>query len=584
MEESSKVLEMLKKVGDIDVRHLWIIHDATFRDFFDWFSKIDDENLITDLLSKNYQELVHSGTVLDDDTLDKELQNLNKEYVDIHNYTDRDVEVLEQQLEQLVDIEENYEKLLNGAKKTDLILTKEVSEWERRVRDQEYILEKVTGSCREMASQLEESQQTTQQQIMDLHHCYYQRVGQNPPLFIYQMSIEQFDARCDQFLKYLEMYVKKHFTVKRLDSSKSTDDVDNQQVIDELEGIKVRLDAEELKLLEARREYAGVMKIVDRLQDHKWLPMKVSALKKQSVEMKNANEQDLLRMDLLKHELDMLIRQVNELKIESVLYENNKIKLDRAVSRLEYIQRLDKSISRELMNAELLWILMQLDLEKIRDRFDNADEMNGESKRCFKRIDAIKLLEKNCTVEEAYIEYQTQLAALVATHHDTTGGCTGDAVRDTKNILQHFSLLMKRLLKQCESIAKGTFQRRAEELLNQLIQQENILSRFVFDGPLNYPQFYDQEFLERVQKLSFALNQLERDFQNLRKDFRQNIEAPKRDQKFWLYNQRLWIWFLTEPKKVLIAIKEIKAEESKSTRYKVITGIKCKSIADDNKY
>uniref|UniRef100_A0A182NAJ6 HAUS augmin-like complex subunit 3 N-terminal domain-containing protein n=1 Tax=Anopheles dirus TaxID=7168 RepID=A0A182NAJ6_9DIPT len=566
-----------KKIGDIDARHLWSIHNETFRDFFDWFTKIDDENLVTDLLSKNYQELTRSGTVLSDATLDEQLQDLNKEYVDILNYTDRDVEALEQQLEQLVEIEENYEKLLNGAKKTDLILTKELSEWERKVREQEYTLEKVAGNCVEMARQLEESQQTTQQQITDLHHCYYQR--QNPPLFIYQMSIEQFDARCDQFLKYLEMYVKKHFTVKRLDSSKSTDDVDNQQVIDELEGIKVRLDAEELKLLEARREYAGVVKLVDRLQGHSWMPMKVSALKKHCSEMKNGNEQDLLRMDLLKHELDMLIRQVNELKIESVLCENNRVKLDRAVSRLEYIQLLDESISRELMNAELLWILMQLDLEKIRDRFDNADEMNGETKRCLKRIDAMKQLEKIATREEAYSEYQAQLATLAAPQ-DTAG----EAVRDTKQALQHFSTLMKRLSKQCESIAKGTYQRKAEEKLKQLIHQENLLSRFVFDGPLNYPQFYDQEYLERVQKLGFALNQLERDFQNVRKDFVQNIEEPKRDKKFWLYNQRLWIWFLTEPKKVLIAIKEIKAEASKTTSYKGISGIKCKPIADDNKY
>lgn len=93
------------------------------------------------------------------------------------------------------------------------------------------------------------------------------------------MPIDQFDAKCDQFLKYLELYVKKHFTVKRLDNSKSTDDGDNQQVIDELEGIKMRLDEEELKLLEAKREYAGVMKLVERLQGHSWMPLKVSALK-----------------------------------------------------------------------------------------------------------------------------------------------------------------------------------------------------------------------------------------------------------------------------------------------------------------
>uniref|UniRef100_A0A182VTD5 HAUS augmin-like complex subunit 3 N-terminal domain-containing protein n=1 Tax=Anopheles minimus TaxID=112268 RepID=A0A182VTD5_9DIPT len=579
MEESSKVLETLKKIGGIDVRHLWIIHDETFREFFEWFTKIDDGNLVTDLLLKSYQELVRNGAVLSDEMLEEQLKELNQQYASILEYTDDDVEALEQQLEQLVEVEEKYEKLLNGAKKTDIALTKELSELERNVREQEYVLDKVASNSMEMAKQLEESQQATQQQISDLHHCYYQR--QNPPIFIYQMPIEQFDAKCDQFLKYLEMYVKKHFTVRRLDSSKSTDDVDNQQVIDELEGIKMRLDAEELKLLEAKREYAGVMKLVERLQDHSWLPMKVSALKKQCLELKNANDQDLLRMDLLKHELDTLIRQVNELKIESVLYENNRAKLDRAVSRLEYIQRLDESISCELMNAELLWILMQLDLEKIRDRFDNADEMNGESKRCFKRIDTMKQIEKNSLHEEAYGEYLAQLSALVARD---TGGSGEDAVRGMKVCLQHFSGLLKRLSKQCESIAKGKYHRKSDELLKQLTQQEMLLSRFVFDGPLNYPQFYDHEYLERVQKLAFALGKLEREFRNVRSDFVQNIEKPKQNQKFWLYKQRLWIWFLTEPKKVAVAIKEITAEASKTASYKGISGIKCKSIANDSKF
>uniref|UniRef100_A0A182YMA3 HAUS-augmin3 domain-containing protein n=1 Tax=Anopheles stephensi TaxID=30069 RepID=A0A182YMA3_ANOST len=572
MEESSKLNKLFcffsfpsrslenteKRLVVFDVRHLWIIHDETFS-----------------RLSRTRS----SGTVLSDAILEEQLQELNQEYVNILDYDDRDVEALEQQLEQLVEVEEKYEKLLNGAKKTDIALTKELSELDRNIRDQDYLLEKVASNGIEMARQLEESQQATQQQISDLHHCYYQR--QNPPIFIYQMPIEQFDAKCDQFLKYLEMYVKKHFTVKRLDASKSTDDVDNQQVIDELEGIKMRLDAEELKLLEAKREYAGVMKLVERLQDHSWMPMKVSALKKQCLELKNANEQDLLRMDLLKHELDMLIRHVNELKIESVLYENNRAKLDRAVSRLEYIQRLDESISRELMNAELLWILMQLDLEKIRDRFDNADEMNGDSKRCFKRIDTMRQIEKNALQEEAYGEYLAQLSALVA---QDSAGSAEESARGMKVCLQHFSGLLKRLSKKCESIAKGKYHRKAEELLEQLIAQETLLSRFVFDGPLNYPQFYDQEYLERVQKLGFALSQLEREFRNVRKDFVQNIEEPKQNQKYWLYNQRLWVWFLTEPKKVAFAIKEITAAASKTASYKGISGIKCKSIADDAKF
>lgn len=126
---------------------------------------------------QSYQELDRNGTVLNDALLEEQLHALNHEFSGILEHTDRDVEALELQLEQLVEVEEKYEKLLNGAKKTDLALTKELSELERSVRDQEYVLEKVATNSVEMARQLEESQQATQQQISDLQHCYYQRVG-----------------------------------------------------------------------------------------------------------------------------------------------------------------------------------------------------------------------------------------------------------------------------------------------------------------------------------------------------------------------------------------------------------------------
>ncbi|XP_049548291.1 augmin complex subunit dgt3 [Anopheles darlingi] len=583
MEDTGKVIEIVKKIGGVDIRRMWVVHDENFRDFFDWFAKVDDDNLITDALDKDYDELKRHDDVYEESEVDALLKQLDTQYSNILEYTDRDVTELEQQLEQMVEIEEHYERLLEDAKKTDILLTKELTDIERATIDAQYLMEKQEKSCLTLGKRLEENQLITQQKIADLHHCYLQ--PQNPPLFVYQMPIEQFDAKCDQFLKYLQMYVKKHFPVRHLEGFKSSTELSNSEVLDELEDIKLRLDVEELKLLEEKREYAGVKHLVDRLQDHEWISMKVSVLKKHSMELKNSNEQDLLRVELLKTDLEMLIRQVNELRIESVLYETNRSKLDRAISRLEYIQRLDESISKELMNAELLWILMKLDLEKIRNCFNNADEMNGESKRCFKRIDAMKQLEKSSCLEETYSDYLAHLSALIRSATVTDNSTIVEATDNgLKGCLQHFTSLSKRIMKQVESVAKGKYHKKIKNVLERLSTQEKLLSRFVFDGPLRYPQFYDQEYLERVQQLSFLLGLLERDERSVRKDVVQNIEESKQSQKFKMYKQRLWIWFLTEPKKVTNAIKEITAEASKTASYKTLSGIKCKSIADDLKY
>ncbi|XP_050088677.1 augmin complex subunit dgt3 [Anopheles aquasalis] len=583
MEDTGKVIEIMKKIGGVDIRRMWVVHDEDFREIFDWFAKIDDDNIITDTLDRDYEELKRHDDVHEESELDAMLKELDTQYANILDYTDRDVAELEQQLEQMVEIEEHYERLMEDVKKTDILLTKELTEMERATIDAQYLMEKKEKSCLALAKRLEEKQLITQQKIADLHHCYLQ--PQNPPLFVYQMPLEQFDAKCDQFLKYLQMYVKKHFPVQHLEGFRSSTELSNNEVLDELEDIKARLDVEELKLLEEKREYAGVKHLVDRLEDHEWISMKVSVLKKHSLELKKSNEQDLLRVDLLKTDLEMLIRQMNELRIESVLYETNRSKLDRAISRLEYIQRLDESISKELMNAELLWILMKLDLEKIRNCFNNADEMNAESKKCFKRIDSMKQLEKSSCLEETYSDYLTHLSALIRSATVTDSSTIQEAMENgLKGCLQHFTSLSKRIMKQVESIAKGKYHKKVNSVLEKLSTQEKLLSRFVFDGPLRYPQFYDQEYLERVQQLSFLLGLLERDERSVRKDVVQNIEELKQSQKFKTYKQKLWIWFLTEPKKVTNAIKEITAEASKTASYKSISGIKCKSIVDELKY
>lgn len=111
---------------------------------------------------------------------------------------------------------------------------------------------------------------------------------QNPPLFIYQMPIEQFNMKCDQFLKYLEMYIRRHFAVRRgtaagdsedSDHDEPTTDQDHRDVIVQLESIKARLDLGEMRLVDARKEFYGLRKMMERFQDLSWQPMKISAMK-----------------------------------------------------------------------------------------------------------------------------------------------------------------------------------------------------------------------------------------------------------------------------------------------------------------
>ncbi|XP_058447680.1 augmin complex subunit dgt3 [Malaya genurostris] len=581
MEESVKNLDILKRVSGVEVSRLWLLHDESFKDFFNWFGQsVDEDNLITDSLLREYTNLEKTGCVLTDEEILTELEILEQDYPNILEYKNSDVEDYEEQLEQLVAIEEQYEKLLADAKKSENALTRELSELELKIIDTDFNYGKVAAECNEKAIFLQDIQTDTQQQIFEMHQCYIQT--QNPPLFIYQLPIEQFNMKCDQFLKYLEMYIRKHFSVRKSNDFEHDSDQDHRDIIVQLESIKSRLDLGEMELLEVKKEYHGLKKMMERIHDLCWQPMKISSMRKLCAELTSTNEQDRLRIDVLKQELEMYIRQLNELRIEGILYENSKLKMDRAVSRLEYIRKLAAIISSALMNAEMLWIFMQLDLEKIKNKFDNSDDLNAETQRCLKRIETFKAVDRNNAQEEAYDEFVGQFSSLLGSIN--LNHSARDRSISLKNCIQDFADYQNRVFKNVHSVVNGKYYKTMEETISELNQHEKLLRRYVYDGPVNGPQFFDQEYQERIQRLNFEINQIEKELKVLKNDYQQNINEPKNNDKYWRYKQNLWVWFLTEPKKVAIAIKEVTAAASQMAAYKSISGIKCKSMADEMKY
>lgn len=105
-------------------------------------------------------------------------------------------------------------------------------------------------------------------------------------------------------------------------------------------------------------------------------------------DLKNSNGISENIKENIMYNYEELLKRYAEQEIEFILYENNKNKLQRAKSRLDHIQKISKLISKELMNAEIIWILMQIDLDKgkQRNRYDNSEQKNMEIQLCLKRI------------------------------------------------------------------------------------------------------------------------------------------------------------------------------------------------------
>lgn len=114
--------------------------------------------------------------VLSDEEVLEELKVLEKDYPNILTNKESDVQVYEEQLEQLVAIEEQYERLVANAKKTEVSLTRELSDLEMNIIDAEFNQGRVLAECTEKVDFLHDIQSSTQQQIFEMHQCYVQNV------------------------------------------------------------------------------------------------------------------------------------------------------------------------------------------------------------------------------------------------------------------------------------------------------------------------------------------------------------------------------------------------------------------------
>jgi hypothetical protein len=54
--------------------------------------------------------------------------------------------------------------------------------------------------------------------------------------------------------------------------------------------------------------------------------------------------------------------------------------------RLDTIKSVENIIENIAMLCELLWVVMQLDLERLKNRADNTEEINVQAQDCAKRM------------------------------------------------------------------------------------------------------------------------------------------------------------------------------------------------------
>lgn len=104
-----------------------------------------------------------------------------------------------------------------------------------------------------------------------------------------------------------------------------------------------------------------------------------------------------------------------------------------------------------------------------------------------------------------------------------------------------------------------------------------MLREFIFNGPTNQPSLYDTKFLMQIYDREQKKIEMEKAFESVRSNYKKNIVEPWESDRYFRMEKNLWIYFLTEPKKVLDCIQEVqkKAAIKGSAEFKAlnITGV-----------
>lgn len=103
-------------------------------------------------------------------------------------------------------------------------------------------------------------------------------------------------------------------------------------------------------------------------------------------------------------------------------------------------------------------------------------------------------------------------------------------------------------------------------------EQSSILKELLFCGPTNKPRLYDPKFITPLYTKQLKKKELEDTFHDLKAKMNSKVVHPFENDKFHRFKELLYLWFCTEPKKMLLAIKEVqaKAAEEGSASYKAL--------------
>ncbi|XP_075168643.1 dim gamma-tubulin 3 isoform X2 [Haematobia irritans] len=560
-------MEILKKLG-FDSSNQWIFYDERFHKFFDFFANnITDANILMETEVLDHEEYIKRNQYLDAKERKHRLDELEREYSGLlsPNTVDK-IDSLQQEYEIMEKSYNEYNELVEDMRDTKHLLNCEFSKLEDRYNILKNKEKELMAQCHMKAKKLEDSESENHKKCGEVMKTFSKM--QSPPLFMHQMPLDQYFAKCDSFTQYFSLYIKENFKIEEyIDMETSLGE--SQETVEKLEKLKKAIEKYTLAYITEKAKKNALQCAMDALNGTQIHVISLSDMQRETQELIQARSRHDIANQTLMQQIIHQIQQKSQQTVELILYENTKQKLERALKRHENDRSLTKVISEALSNAELIWMTIQLDMEKKRNRFDNTEQLTADSQRCQLRIQHMKNAQ-SMGMSEEFIQ---QLAQMLGQHLHQNLRC------EVKTCLYEYEKFKRLMNYSLQGLLNRKPYASAMEKLKEINRIESILHPFVYDSPVMAPMFENVHYLKPIFNVKTQQHRVDKLLRQLRTEFHENVTERLEKDKLWRYSQLLWIWFLTEPRRVLHAIEEAKKAASKvpqMTGIKTLGGIKRK--------
>lgn len=211
--------------------------------------------------------------------------------------------------------------------------------------------------------------------------------------------------------------------------------------------------------------------------------------------------------------LEELTIQEHEIILNGILHKKLQIHAD----RLENLKCLDESVSKSQTIAEIVWFVLQMDLEKTKGRYDNTDDLIAESQKCQRRIQLIKNIESRN--DDILTDINEKLYSKISEFLGSS-----NALKTSKHCLLDYEKFNRLLKYSINKLVNGNHYTSLSELIIKIQETMKLVESPVNKSPIRKPILENMQYVDEIFKYKMDILEMEELYKNVRMDF-QNMSA-----------------------------------------------------------